>query len=186
MFEVGCISLFHCAIWNRMSKIILAPLPPVPTTTVPLSRISAEPTANRVFAHLQHVLGGESKEFITPLGSRLLIDRTLSDHISREHKGDNDIRSRASMFSFLPELIESPQEIWRTLEQRRDGKEVYRMRFIKLVQDRFILLVVAAEKQELRVITFFLMTAPREVLKRRKGTLLYLNHYALPTNAGRA
>ncbi len=173
-----------------MSKIILAPLPAVPSATERHTRIHAKPTANRVFANLQLILGGESKEFITPLGHRLLINRKLSDHISRQHKGGADIRFRASMLSFLPELIETPQEIWRTKEQRRDGKEVYRMCFIKHIKlagkNRFLLLVVAAEAQELGAITFYPMDKARDVARIRVGTLLHSNHYTPPANAGRA
>ncbi|MCH9733006.1 MAG: hypothetical protein K0U78_00375 [Actinomycetia bacterium] len=157
---------------------------------MPLSRISGEPTADWVFARLQLVLGGEGKEFITPLGDRLLINRTLSNHISRPQKGAADIRFRASMLSLLPELIETPQEIWRTEEKRYDGTEVYRMRFIKHVQqarkNRFLLLVVAVKAQEFTVITYFSMEEARDVAGIRKGTLLYLNHYALPVKTGRA
>ncbi len=172
-----------------MRACISTELLAVPTATKRHARIKAKPTAKLVFDELQSVLGGKNKKFITPLGARLLIDCQLSDHISGKRRKEDDIRARASMFSFLPELIENPQEIWRTEEQRKDGKNVYRMLFIKNVElagkEHILLLVVTPRKHELRTITFFPIKSTSGVAGKRKGTLLYLNHYALPVKTSR-
>lgn len=118
---------------------------------------------------LEKILGGPEQVLHGPAGTTVTVNaETLSAHLPKE---------RTVYLPFLPELIESPFEVWAAFEQHKGtGRVELRQRFIKIVElkkKNGLLLVAQVRKGVLEAWTFMPVSKINYLNSQRKGTLVY-------------
>lgn len=122
---------------------------------------------------LSRAIGGDERTFRDPTGERILVNQGLVDHLV-EDAGRQD--GREAFFPLIPELLESPQEIWVGFAEAEDTSRVaLRRRYVRLVdlgRNRTVALVADSEQGHWQALTFF-RGDERAVKRLRSGLRVY-------------
>jgi SPP1 gp7 family putative phage head morphogenesis protein len=135
------------------------------------AKASVGPKLDRAGARqaLHDIMGGEQKVYTMPDGAPLLMNaESLAEHIGLE---------RTPYLPLLPELIESPFEIWQAFDLHEPtGRIALRRRLIKLVQlrkNKLLLLVATSHGGVFEGWTFIPISHMREANKLRTGKMIF-------------
>lgn len=105
---------------------------------------------------LRDALGGDSAVLTDPTGARILLGQAIADHIL---EADKRWDGREAFFPLLPELVESPSEIWVGFARSEEsGRVAMRRRYVKLLdlgKAQTIALVADADGGMWSGMTFF-------------------------------
>ncbi len=120
-------------------------------------------------AAVTRAIGGEERVFVTPAGSRVMINASaFAKHVNR---------ARAPFVPFLPEITEGPFEVWLTFERHRGtGKIQLRMRALKaldLANRGYAILVAQAVRGVMEAWTLVPTDSPTQFNRWRRGQLLW-------------
>lgn len=118
---------------------------------------------------LRTALGGEAATLSDPTGTRVRVTQALVDHIleAPERRWDG----REAFFPLIPELIESPAEIWVGFARGPSGRIALRRRYLALLdlgRQRSVGIVADAEGGLWSGLTFF-RGDPRYLARMRTG-----------------
>jgi len=108
----------------------------------------AEVGEARFLALLEERLGGLPALLVDPTGLPVLVDRGLVGHL----KGDG----RERFLAWLPDLVQSPQEVW-LLPLQHERRVVFRQRYLKVYRegrDRHLVLSAEVHRGALVALTF--------------------------------
>ena len=126
--------------------------------------------SNTPVRELTNIFGYKEANFQTPgLHNNVHLDaESFARHVDL---------ARSSYFTFLPETITAPYEVWMSFEQHKGtGKVELRTRFIKIVgldKARSVFMVAQARKGTLEVWTIFSQRNASYLNKQRVGKLIW-------------
>ncbi|WKZ32932.1 MAG: phage minor head protein [Thermodesulfobacteriota bacterium] len=123
---------------------------------------------------LKEAIGGDEKTFRDPTGEGALVTQAIVDHMV---KVSRRLDGREAYFPFIPELIESPYEIWVGFaKSEMSGRVAIRKRYVKLLRldekDR-VLGMYAETRNGLWTGEGFFRGSVTALKNLRKGRLLY-------------
>ncbi len=142
------------------------PLKPVPTPTRPVDPVLTDhfrrpstpispDTVDALRQGLRDALGADQVILTDPSGERISVGQAIVDHMI-ETPSRMDGRER--YFPFIPELIETPQEIWVGFAESASGRVSLRRRFVKYLmigKNEVLALVADADDNRWSGMTFF-------------------------------
>ncbi|MGF1641468.1 MAG: PBECR2 nuclease fold domain-containing protein [Rhodospirillales bacterium] len=124
-------------------------------------------------AVLRAAIGGDSRILADPTGERVAVGQAIVDHMLA-HPARRD--GREAFFPFIPELIETPAEIWVGFAASRvSGRVSLRRRYVKLLRldkTRVIALVADSDGGQWSGMTFF-RGSPKDVDLLRRGLRVF-------------
>ena len=139
------------------------------------SDFSIPQTKDGMEAALKNILEGDEKIFSLKQGE-FRYDFNVNAIALAEHLETNV--KRASLLPFLPEVLESPTEVWQTFERhRKSGKVVLRTRFLKAVdtgkKGEGFLFVSDASNGQMEGLTFIPYDRLSQLNNERRGKLIF-------------
>ncbi len=137
--------------------------------------ISGKVTAEKLQARMHKVIGADKKIFTDPIGGKIELNASLTEHLLENPNRLKDRRER--YFPLLPELIEDPSEIWVSfIADTKTGKVAMRRRYIKMFQldNRHTLsVIVDQDNHQWSALTIFERDQDKHLEGIRKGLRLY-------------
>lgn len=156
--------------WRTYGRPERLPTHPAPAPLLPTVKEAGEAA---VRAALQSALGPLPSYVSDPTGFSVLLDSRLFDHLSPD--------GRERFLSWLPDLIQSPEEIWLVPMKKSGGNAVvFRQIYLKLYsvgKQRPVVFVAEFHRGVLVGLTFFPTDIARLNKVLRKGIL----RYSVPT-----
>lgn len=120
---------------------------------------------------IRSALGADQKMFVIPAGEwqiPLVVDaENLGGHLSPD---------KVPFVGLLPDLLESPQEVWAQFQEDDRGRVKLRWRMVRVVEVRGKHLALVAEGDNKGILqgwTFMAMSNPKDLNKVRMGRLIF-------------
>lgn len=132
-------------------------------------RVKESTSTNELKDRLKGVLNGDEKVFSMPTGGRVLVNaESLAQHMAL---------NRSQFVNFIPEMLESPDEIWLTFQRHKGtGKVFLRQRIVKALEiekGKYLIMVAQSKGGILEAWTFIPSSKLSYLNQQRKGKLLY-------------
>ncbi|WP_374631805.1 phage minor head protein [Ferrovibrio sp.] len=151
-------------------------LPAVAPQRAPAARIE-QPTEASLQRALRQVIGGDTRDYVDPVGMVQRIDTGLAAKLAANKRTLFDHRER--WFPLIPELIQQPQEVWVGFERNTEtGRYRMRRRYFKnfalegAEAGRLGVLIGEAVEGNWRLFSF-LMRNDADYAAARTGRLIY-------------
>lgn len=153
----------------------LEPVPAMASPAKPVQPVDGKPDEPAMRGLLRDAIGGDEAIFVDPTGMHISVTQGVADHLIANPSPQNV--ARASYWPLIPELIESPQEIWVGFEKDQvSGKVRLRRRYVKFVRvskDRVVALVADEQNGFWQALTFFAGRAGTQLNNLRQGVRVF-------------